>query len=330
MMTTAEQIARLLVETGETDDRDAIRMRSRELIALYVAMFGEPPMPMNVDVLASLRGIHRSEEMPAHSPDAELVPDGIGGVKMRVNPYRPETRQRFSVAHEIAHTFFPEYTTKAWCRTDARFRDRENPAERLEWLCDVAAAELLFPLPWFASDAANVTCAADLLQLASTYRASPEATLRRYAETSPLPLAAAFFHWKLKPSQKGTVGNKAQQNFLGISPEDEIRDALRLRIDYSVSSESFRAAGHYLPKDKSIENAGPLFRTAATAEPADDECSLDLGQASGKYRVWALPLWTPDDQLGPNGENGVAAILQPLEMNRPKKSRTADGPSLFD
>jgi hypothetical protein len=28
-------------------------------------------------------------------------------VAIRVNPDRPETRRRFSIGHEIAHTFFP-------------------------------------------------------------------------------------------------------------------------------------------------------------------------------------------------------------------------------
>src|SRR5438132_6624486 len=159
---TEALIDELVRSTGAVDAPSAIRASARELIALYVSSFGEPTMPINIDVLASLRGITRSDEMPLHSPDAELVPDGLGGVAMRVNPDRPDTRVRFSVAHEVSHTFFADYTTKAWCRTDARYRDRSNPDDFLEMLCDIAAAELLLPQPWFSKNASAVTSARGL------------------------------------------------------------------------------------------------------------------------------------------------------------------------
>jgi len=326
---TESLIKELVRSTGAIDAAAAIRLKARELIELYVASFGAPTMPINVEVLASLRGIRRSEELPLHSPDAELVPDGIGGVTMRVNPDRPDTRQRFSVAHEISHTFFPDYTTKGWCRTDARYRDRTDPDDHLEMLCDIAAAELLFPQPWFTEDAAAVADASALLRLATTYHASREATTRRYAETSPESVAAVFLTWKLKPTQKATVGRKDQGNLFGVTPE-EVRDALRLRIEYTAMSEAFKANGHFLPKDKSVENEGPIYRAASTGGPAEDECFLDLGQAAGTYRVWAIPLWTAEDQQGSNRENAVAAILRPTTIRKaPRKKKGRNGPVLF-
>lgn len=325
LRSTASLIEELVRSTGASDPAAAIRMRAQELIRLYVASFGEPAMPISVDVLASLRGIARSDELPLHSPDAELVPDGTGGVKMRVNPDLPETRQRFSVSHEISHTFFPDYTTKPWCRTDARHRDRDDPDQYLEMLCDIGATELLFPQPWFSTHAAAVADAAGLIQLATTYHASREATMRRFAETSSEPVAAVFFSWKLKPTQKRTVGRQDQGNLFGVTADEEIRDALRLRIEYTAMSDAFRADGHFLPKDKSVENDGPLYLAASTGRPAEGECQLDLGQASGKYRVWAIPLWTADDQLGSNGENAVAAILRPISVRKPQRRKKTSG-----
>jgi hypothetical protein len=327
---TKSLIEELVRSTGAVDAPAAIRLKARELIELHVASFGAPELPINLDVLASLRGIMRSDEAPLHSPDAELAPDGAGGVTMRVNPDRPDTRQRFSIAHEISHTFFPDYTTKPWCRTDARYRDRSDPDDHLEMLCDIAAAELLFPQPWFSQDAAAVSNANGLLRLATSYHASREATMRRYAETSPESVAAVFFTWKLKPTQKGTVGRKDQGNLFGLTPEQELRDAIRLRIEYTAVSESFRASGHFLPKDKSVENDGPIYLAASTATPAEDECFLDLGQAAGRYRVWALPLWTAGDQMGSNRENTVVAILRPVTVRKPKRDKNAaGGTSLF-
>ena len=324
-------IDELVHSTGCRDAPDAIRVKAKELIDLHVASFGEPSRPISIDILASLRGIGRSDAAPVHSQDAELVPDGCGGMTMRVNVDRPETRQRFSVAHEISHTFFPNYTSKAWCRTDARYRDREKPEDFLETLCDIGAAELLFPQPWFGRDAAAVADAPGFIRLATMYHASREAAIRRYAETSPESVAAVFFIWKLKPTQKGTVGNPAQTNLFGISAEDELKEALRLRIEYSVASDSFKAEGHFLPKDKSVGNDGPIYRAAATGLPVDDQCHLDLGQATGTYRVSAIPLWTSEDQLGAAGENTVAALLFPVSVRRPAKKRSSNsGPVSSD
>ena len=328
---TASLIEELIRSTGAVDAPAAIRQQARGLIRQYVESFGEPDRPINVDVLASLRGIGRREERPVHSEDAELVPDGTGGVTMRVNPDRPETRLRFSVGHEISHTFFPDYTTKTWCRTDARFRDRDDPDQFLESLCDIGASELLLPQPWFSTDAAAVTNASGLIQLAITFKASREATIRRFAETSSESVAAVFFVWKLKPTQKSTVGRKEQGNLFGISADEEKRDALRLRIEYTAPSESFKAQGHFLPRDKSIENDGPIYQAASTGLPAEGECNLDLGQASGTYRVWAIPLWTGEGQHGANGENTVAAILRPLVVQKPHRKKHADNARvLFD
>ena len=321
---TQALIDELIRSTGCRDAPEAIRAKAKELIDLYVSSFGEPTLPISVDVLASLRGIGRSDDAPVHSPDAELVPDGHGGMTMRVNADRPETRQRFSVAHEISHTFFPDYATKTWCRTDARYRDRETAVDYLEMLCDIGAAELLFPQPWFGRDAAAITDAAGIIGLSATYHASREAVIRRYAETSPESVAAVFFIWKLKPIQKGKIGNPSQINLFGISAEDELREARRLRIEYSIASRTFKADGHFLPKDKSVENDGPIYRAASTGIPLDDQCHLDFGKASGKYRVSVIPLWTAQDDLGPSGEQSVAAIIRPLSVRTLAKERIAN------
>ncbi|WP_437230194.1 ImmA/IrrE family metallo-endopeptidase [Planctomicrobium sp. SH661] len=329
--TTQALIDELVRSSGEADAPSAIRAKARAVFALYESQFGPPDIPIDVDMLASLLGIEKSDEAPVLSPDAELVPDGQGRMTMRVNPDRPETRKRFSIAHEISHTFFPEYAGKEWCRTDARYRNRDNPDDFLEMLCDIGAAELLLPEPWFSKDAAEVDDAAGLLRLANTYHASREAVLRRFAETSSKTIAAVFFQWKLKPTQKGRIGNKDQGNLFGFSPEEEVRDSIRLRIDYTIPSTSFRAEGHFLPGDKSVESEGPLYEAASTGKPVEGEFDLDLGQATGRYRILAIPLWTPNEQLGAQGENAVAALLTPLSVRRPSSKRRDphQGPTLF-
>lgn len=327
---TEASIAALVNSTGASDAYAAIRAKATEAIDRFRATFGDPIGPLDIDALASFLGIGRSIDRPAHSEDAELVPVGNGRVAIRVNPDRPETRRRFSIAHEVAHTFFPNYQTKAWCRTDSRFRSRDNPDDLVEMLCDVGAAELILPAPWFIEDATIVTTAAGLADLAKKYVASREATLRRFAESHAACVAAVFFSWKLKPSQQPTIGNKDQNSLFGIDPAENALRAKKLRLDYSIPSPSFIQAGHYLPADKSVANDGPLYTAASTGQPCEDKSWLDMGPSGGLYRVLAIPVWADDHELGPNGENAVGAIIEPIDVKPSKRRLVRAGRSLFD
>lgn len=333
--TTQGFIDELVRTTGASSPEEAIRMKARELIQLCESQIGPTEMPIDVDMLTGMQGIHPSDDLPVQSPDAELAPRSDGEVEMRVHPDRPETRKRFSIAHEVSHTFFPEFQKRSWCRTDARYRDRNDPDQYLEMLCDIGAAELLFPNPWFGNDAAKVTEAVGLVTLAEAYQGSREATLRRYAELSSDPIAAIYFSWKLKPVQKGIVDNVDQGNLFGISHEDQVRDAKQLRIDYVIRSQSFDSLRHFIPPEKSIENTGPIFDASATASCCDGECHLSLGPSSGTYSVMAIPLPTDLNRKGPNGEFSVAAIVRPVMVQQVKKKRSAtitndNSPTLFD
>lgn len=325
---TQAQIDQLLQEVGTSDPREAVRRKARALISLFCAQFGEPTMPIDVHVIASMLGIHYSEGPPIHSPDAELAPDGSGGVIMRVNPDRPETRQRFSVGHEISHTFFPGYELKVQCRPDPRLRDCNTPEDFLETLCDIGAAELLLPIPWFANDGAAVRTSQDLVSLAIRYKASREATLRRFAETHAASVATLFLSWKLKPTEVPSF-NPEQRNLFGIDPREEAWAARQLRLDYAIPSERFAATGVFLPKDKSLDLEGPL-QQAAYGRCAEGEASLDLGAARGRYRVMAVPLYTPPGERGPKGELALAAVIEPIQVNPVRKKKAqVDEPGLF-
>jgi Zn-dependent peptidase ImmA (M78 family) len=327
-MTKASQtraiIDELVRSTNATSPVQAIRLKARAAVEQFCAVFGQPTMPLDIDALASFLGIAQSQDAPLHSDDAELVPVENGRVAMRVNPDRPETRKRFSMAHEVSHTFFPHYQLKLWCRTDARLRRRENPDDLLEMLCDIGASELVMPLPWFAHDAATVTTGAELLELAKKYNASCEATLRRFVETSERNLQAVFFSWKLKPTEKWKL-NTRQQRLFGASGDGQ--PVRKLRIDYSIPSPS-ADGGYFLPPDKSVEHAAPLD-AAAAGTPAEGECWLDLGPAAGPYRVLAIPVWTPDEDLGPTGQNAVGAIIEALDDRRRARTSGTRGPSMF-
>jgi len=323
------QIDQLIADTDARDAREAVRRKAAALVDLFRAQFGEPTMPMNLDFLVSMLGIQRSADRPVFSQDAELAPTDDGSTVMRVNPDRPDTRQRFSIGHEISHTFFPGYELKVQCRPDSRYRNRNDPEDVIESLCDIGAAELVLPLPWFAEDAATVTTGDGLVALARKYRASREATARRFAETNPASVAAVYLSWKLKPTQASAF-NPEQPNMFGTSSADDAWAARQLRIDYAIPSDTFGATGLFLPEDKSIALDGPIA-DAARGRPAEGDCDLAVGQSSGRYRVIAIPLYTPDEARGPNGEAAVVALLSPIAIHERKRRKKGpvDAPGLF-
>ena len=298
-------------ETGAADPVAAVRVKARALVRLYQDQCGPSPPPLDLEVLASLIGIAMGDEPPRLSPDAELVPVEGGGVEMRVNPGRPATRRRFSMGHEITHTIFPDFDRKVQCRKP-RGRERADPDDAIEALCDVGASELLFPLPWFAADAARLAGTAEgILRLARQYEASPEATIRRLVDVSPSPCAAVFLAWKLKPVQERRfAGTRGQTCMFDIDPAADARALRELRVDYCVASEAFRAGGLFVPGDKSVPNSGVIYEAASGNRCLDGEQDLDLGGARGRFSVRAIPLFTEAGELGPGGERAVAAIVE--------------------
>ena len=73
-LTTRAAIDALVRSSRASDEFAAIRLKAAAAIELYRATFGEPTMPLDIRALASLLGIGWSNDGPAHSEDAELVP----------------------------------------------------------------------------------------------------------------------------------------------------------------------------------------------------------------------------------------------------------------
>jgi hypothetical protein len=90
---------------GNQDPLDAIVRRARETVfqAFDKGWSGPPFDPIK---LAGLLNI--SVRAHADVVDARTVPTGAGKFTIEFNPQQNRGRVRFSVAHEIAHTFFPD------------------------------------------------------------------------------------------------------------------------------------------------------------------------------------------------------------------------------
>lgn len=135
-----------------------------------------------------LADLLRIEAVPKHDvEDARTVPVGSSGFRIEFNPSRPRGRLRYSIAHEIAHTLFPD------CVEQVRYRvSRETMAQdewQLEALCNIAAAEFLMPLGSFPGLREEDLGISHLLDLRRDFDVSTEALMIRAARLAEHPCA---------------------------------------------------------------------------------------------------------------------------------------------
>ncbi|MCY4221151.1 MAG: ImmA/IrrE family metallo-endopeptidase [Thiotrichales bacterium] len=97
--------------------------------------------------------------------------------QIEYNPHRPRSRVNFSIAHEIAHTFFPDCAEVVRNRSYSRL---EDPNWQLEVLCNIGAAELTMPIESFSSEGdIDAITIEELMQLRQKFQVSAEAVLIR-------------------------------------------------------------------------------------------------------------------------------------------------------
>src|SRR5450756_2519558 len=94
---------------GGDDPVEAITLRARELVTRAIDA-GWPGPPFDPVALAAkylgLKVVATDEVA-----DARTVPTPTGP-RIEFNPNRPRERRRYSVAHEIAHTLFPDHAER--------------------------------------------------------------------------------------------------------------------------------------------------------------------------------------------------------------------------
>jgi Zn-dependent peptidase ImmA (M78 family) len=151
---------------------EAVSAAAQELVldAIENGWGGPPFDPLE---LAALRGVRTVPRQDLH--DARLVVDE-SGPRIDFNPTRPRGRLRFSVAHELAHTLFPDFGEFVRHRSGPRSLPDEW---QLELLCDVAAAEMLMPVGSFPDLEQEQLQIASLMEYRQRYDVSTEALLLR-------------------------------------------------------------------------------------------------------------------------------------------------------
>lgn len=195
----------------------AIQNKAKQMVleAVEKGWDGPPYDPFRLAELNDIRVYPNDDVL-----DARLVPDDLDGFLIEFNPHRPPARIRFSVAHEIAHTLFPDCSDAIRNRID--IGSTRGDEWQLELLCNIGAAEVLMPLAY--SDLRNEDVGIDnLLRLRRQYDVSTEAILIRIAKLT---------------SRSCAIFSSARV--------DDSNESSGHRIDYSVPSRSWDLA---LPRE---------------------------------------------------------------------------------
>ncbi|MDE0635329.1 MAG: ImmA/IrrE family metallo-endopeptidase [Candidatus Poribacteria bacterium] len=286
-----EKIIRKLAQEKLTEARD---------IAETMGISWDGP-PFNPQVLASILGIpcEKSDEL-THSEDAELHPAENGRMVIRYNPKKPKARQNFSIAHEIAHTLFPGYQNQYKARHRSGKFDPEN---RVEFLCDIGASEIIMPTPEFDLDVKSRGVSLKSLQeLSKLYEVSLEAAANRMVTTDIQPCALVVLGYSHKPTEKSEIERLEYQQNL-FSGYDLEPPPMKLRVQYSVRSKRFSS---YIPKHKSIKESSPLHEVSVSSKPFQGDTVLNLEKTTLDMYVEAMALPKTHDT---NLNSRVIAIL---------------------
>jgi hypothetical protein len=237
-----EQLSRVVPSLS---DEDIVRRLCQDLLDE-----ADVRPPVNVKLLASMRGIARVEERL--QPWAGVLAPERGRLVVGVRATDGMERQRFTVLHEAGHTLLPGFAEARQYRCD-------GPKTRDEQLCDIAASELLLPRRFFVPDLRAARPGLDgVEELAPVYEASIEATALRAVDLAAEPAMLVVLRMAHKPAERGR--------------EDQCDPKLRLAWAHGQGN------WPYMLKHKSVDGDSPFLR-AYNGEVVEEV--TELGELAG-------------------------------------------------
>lgn len=255
----------LLDADGTTQEPDvAMRRRARDLVERALRKGWEGP-PFDLEILASLRG-YRVEYTEALGEGQDGCIDAGSHRRIRISTRLPRVRQRFTIAHEIAHTLLPDFGTGAH-HHDARAGYEWAQQSPIEQLCQIGAAELLLPLaPFHAACGDEPASVSGILRVAEQFDASFEAVARHWILLSP-PSSSLVMVRSVIPPMAGVA-----------SPGLEVFHAMR-----GGGRPIYLAKGSTTPRDSVVEC---VWDRAYTTEerPCREEAIEDWTHLNGLGR----------------------------------------------
>lgn len=178
--------ALLEAEGGAEGPDEAVRRRARRLVDRALRLGWDGP-PFDLDLLASVAG-YRVVYTDVLGEDQDGCIDAVA-CRILVSSRLSLSRQRFTLAHELAHTLLPDFgsVVRRHATSAGEQWSEQSPVEQI---CQVGAAELLMPLAAFQAASASAPVSIDgIATLAHLFGASFEAAARRRVALAPRGVA---------------------------------------------------------------------------------------------------------------------------------------------
>ena len=295
---------------GLSDARSLVLTQARTLNASYRRFESSGNTPMErLKFIASLQGLTLApmniERSRHERRDAVVILSGEEKGKrgqILYNPDRPPGRQAFSVAHEIAHTFFPSTSG------GARFREMtacdSHEMSELEMLCDAGAAEVLMPKEEFQALVAGDWSMESVERLIEDFGSSREATVFRLASAYPGRAAAGLLCFRR------TKGDQAKLKSMEQYPQAVLFDlGASTRIASGIAGPKYRRQSFH------TSDAFPPSHIIPWNKSFDEDSIV--------YKVGPIGILTARESL-PNGtdhEGTLEVMRAPYQREDPERER---------
>lgn len=132
-------------------------------------------VPVQVGALAQALGLKVVVAALPLNISGMIQPDGDGGFVVKVNRFEPKERQRFTIAHEIAHYLLHRDRISMGVVDSVLYRSKLS--SRLEAEANKLAADIIMPMDQVQAMVANAHQSGDdlLALLAETFQVSKQA-----------------------------------------------------------------------------------------------------------------------------------------------------------
>ncbi len=257
-----------LIDSGESDldPYEFVAGQAADLLQRFEAFSGTFPTALDrIKALASFAGYQVRPLQPVRSSkqDRDGVVVGTRSGKRRglilYDPTKMEARTVHTIAHEIAHSFFPNSDEGAHFRSAHRVG---GAVPELESLCDYGASMLTMPEDAFRRVLVGTGVTLEAVDsLRRRFGTSYEATLYRIATAAPGPVAAGRFCYRSTKSEDF----KARQGTLFPSKGGNAQVAPKYRRQSFHHSRSYPS--HLIfPWNKSLPPESVAYQAARTGE----------------------------------------------------------------
>jgi Zn-dependent peptidase ImmA (M78 family) len=236
-------------------------------------------VPIDVRLLASFRGIAAIKEVD--QPEAGCIFCDGERLVVHLRGSDSAERQRFTICHEIIHTFFPGFREERRTRTDSKV-GTYDPNQLEEYLCDLGAAELLLPHKPFLAALPAEPDLDDVIELAEMFDASLEATAIRTVNLTAAPMALIVLEPAWKPAEQQELAWRATQPTLAGLESEPPPKKLRVRWAYGPQMPT-------IPKHKSVDDASPLanlLQTGGVDYRGPTGLTRDIVQVSARHLAY--------------------------------------------